>query len=177
MKSCSKCKSNNVKQMSSFHARILLSIYVILNFYLFTGGIDHGAWIALIPLFIPYYQICADCKTEIFGLPIVNIRNFWLGNKLDKFLLAMAPSILTITLLILYFPNTGLGRIVYLPSIYLLNSMMVLLYLYKTKTLRGMKNLFSWAIIISVSVILSVGSYPQEYGDGILKKIFTIYSQ
>ncbi len=173
MRICSNCQSINVKQMSSVHTRILLSLIIVLNFYFFTGEIDYGALIALIPLFIPYYQKCIDCKSEFLGLPKIKFKNYWLGSISDKFLLAMIPSILTITLLILNFPNTGLGRIIYLPMIYFINSLIILINLNTFRNRNGAMNIVSWTIIISVTVILSVWSYPQEYGDGIIKMIFT----
>lgn len=173
MKHCSNCQSINVKQMSSFHTRLLLSIYLFLNFYFFTGAIDYGALIALIPFIIPYSHKCSDCNKTFFGLPRINLNNFWVGNNPDIYLLAMSPSILVITLLILNFPNTGLGRIVYLPNIYFLNSVVVLLYLLKFRKRNGASNFITWVLLLSVTVILSVWFYPQEYGVGILKKIFT----
>jgi len=84
----------------------------------------------------------------------------------------MSPTILIITLLILNFPNTGLGRIVYLPNIYFLNSVVVLLYLFKFRKRNGTSNFITWVLLLIVTVILSVWFYPQEYGVGILKKIF-----
>jgi hypothetical protein len=171
MKYCSNCQSINVKQMSSFHTRLLLSIYLFLNFYFFTGV--NGALITLIPFIIPYSHKCSDCNTTFLGLPRIKLNNFWVGNKPDIYLLAMSPSILIITLLILNFPNTGLGRIVYLPNIYFLNSVVVLLYLFKFRKRNGTSKFITWVLLLIVTVILSVCFYPQEYGVGILKKIFT----
>lgn len=173
MKNCSNCQSIHVIHMSSLHTRILLSIYIFLNFYFFTGAIDYGALISLIPFLIPYLYKCTDCKTTFFGMPRVNLKNFWVGNNPDKYLLAMLPTILAITLLILNFPNTGLERIVYLPTTYLLNSVIILLFLYKFSKYIGTMKFISWVLLIVVTVIVSVVTYPQEYGDGILRKIFT----
>ena len=80
MKYCSNCQSINIKLMSSFHTRLLLSIYLFLNFYFFTGVIDYGALIALIPFIIPYSHKCSDCNTTFFGMPRINLNNFWVGN-------------------------------------------------------------------------------------------------
>ena len=159
--------------MSSFHTRLLLSIYLFLNYYFFTGANDYGALIALIPFSIPYSQKCSDCNTTFFGFPRINLNNFWVGNNLDIYLLTMSPSILIITLLILSFPNTGLGRILYLPNIYFLNSVVVLLYLFKFRKRTKTSNFITWVLLLIVTVILSVWLYPQENGVGILKKIFT----
>ena len=173
MNRCSNCQKTNIKQISSFHTRLLLSIYLFLNFYFFTGAIDYGALIAIIPVFIPYSYKCSNCNKRFFGLPRMNLNNFWVGNNNDIYLLAMLPSILIITLLILTFPYTGLGRIIYLPIIYFLNSVIVLLYLFLFRKRNGALNLFIRVSLLIVTVILSVWLYPQEDGVGILKMIFT----
>lgn len=68
MNRCSNCQNKNIKQISSFHTRLLLSIYLFLNFYFFTGAIDYGALIAIIPVFIPYSYKCSNCNKRFFGL-------------------------------------------------------------------------------------------------------------
>lgn len=172
MNRCSNCQNTNIKQISSFHTRLLLSIYLFLNFYFFTGAIDYGALIAIIPVFIPYSYKCSNCNKTFLGLPKFNLNNFWLGNNSDIYLLAMSPSILIITLLILIFPYTGLARILYLPNIYFLNSVVVLLYLFLFRKRNGALILFIRASLLIVTVILSVWLYPQEDSVGIIKKIF-----
>lgn len=161
MGSCSKCQNTNVIQRSSLLTRLLLSIYIFLNFYFFTGDVDYGAIIALLPLLIPYHHVCMDCDADFWGAPKIRIRNFWLENLSEKYLLAMTPSILTMTILILKFPYTGLERIVYLPAIYVINSIPILIYLLKSSKINGIFNFFLGLFIQLVTVVLSILFYPK----------------
>lgn len=173
MKTCLACPSN-VTQTSSIVTRLLLSAYMFLAFYMFTGDIGYGAIFTLIPLIIPYRYVCTNCKSQFLRLPKVNnINNYGMENNLDKFVIAMLPSMITITFLILKFPNTGLGRIVYLPSIFFVNSMIVFICLLKIRKLNKILSLSLWVTIIIITIILSILSYPQEYGKGIFELLWT----
>ena len=110
---------------------------------------------------------------DYWGFPKVKLENLWIGSTPDKYLLAMAPTIVTITLLIMFFPNTGLERILYLPGIYLLNSMIIFIYMNKIRFHNKKLNIISWLLIISVTIIISIWMYPQAYGGGIFEKIFS----
>lgn len=161
MKICPTCQSRNVALRNRLLTRLLLSIYMFLNLYFFTGEIDYGAVIALAPLIIPYHHVCMDCRADHWGVPEIRVRNFWPGNFSDRYLLAMAPTILTVAILILSFPYTGLERIVYLPSIYAINSIPILIFLIKSKKLSHILNFFLWLLIQALTVLLSILLYPQ----------------
>ncbi|MGG4141491.1 hypothetical protein ABEW34_00020 [Paenibacillus algorifonticola] len=174
MKICSTCQSVNVKQTSSILTRLLLSTYMFLAYYFFTGDIGYGALFMLVPLFIPYMYICTNCETSFFRLPKVNnYKNFGVRSKLDKYFIALVPSILSITSLIVNFPNTGLGRIVYLPSIFFINSLIIIFGLFIYSKLNKTFKILLWLTILIITVMLSVLSYPQVSRDGILELIFT----
>lgn len=173
MKGCLACQSIHVKQTSSYVTRLLLSIYIFLSFYFFTGSVDYGALIALIPLFIPYRFVCSDCKRYYFRMPVFRgSHNLGIRNIQDKLVLAMLPSMLTITLLVYHFPYTGLQRIVYLVGIYFINSMIIFISLYNSRKLNKTLKLLVWVLTILTTVLFSVLSYPQDSGEEILDLIF-----
>ncbi|MBY0088183.1 hypothetical protein [Brevibacillus brevis] len=88
------------------------------------------------------------------------------------FLLAMIPSIVTILLLIEYFPYTGLGRIVSIPITLILNIAILLFSLLLTQKLksRGSKS-FIWIAAITISVLIAVLMHPQEYLPSVLTQL------
>lgn len=173
MKNCSACQSVHVQQKSSVFARLFFSIYIMLAIFFFTGEISYGALIVFLPLVIPYLHVCSDCNRPLFGKPRVQLNSFWMGNHLEKYILALLPSILTITLLIHNFPKTGLGRIAYLPGIFFMNSFIIVICLYQSKRLKKALKLFLWVVTLIITVVLSVLFYPQEYEPGILKLLFS----
>lgn len=174
MKNCLACRSVHVQQKSSILARLFFSIYMLLAVYFFTGELGFGALIVFIPLVIPYMHTCSDCHRSFFRMPGVKLNSFWVGNHLEKYLLALLPSILTITLLILNFPNTGLGRIVYLPGIFCINSLIIVIYVYQSEQLKKALKLF-WGVMVLIStIVLSILTYPQEYGENVWELIWTI---
>lgn len=172
MRRCSACRGVNVRQRSSILTRLFITIYMFLAFYFFTGDIGYGTLIVLTPLLLPYMYICYDCNTSFFGIPKIKMNCIWVGNDLDKYSLALLPSILIITILIHNFPHTGLGRIVYLPSIFLINSLIIVVYLYLSRKHKGTLNLILWMMIILTTVFLSILTYPQDNGQGIFGILF-----
>lgn len=173
---CPSCRSNNLIQKGSKLTRLLIIVYIFLSIYFFTGEIGYGCLWALVPLLFPYKDFCSNCD-KVFNSFIPKWNKGYLNtveDNLKKYLLAMFPSILIITTLIIYFPHTGLGRIVYLPSIFIINSTILLIYIIQLQKLNKPLNRFlSWAIIILLTIFLTVLLYPQEYGDSVLKIIFS----
>ncbi|WP_110930117.1 hypothetical protein [Paenibacillus bouchesdurhonensis] len=173
MKNCSACRSVHVQQKSSVFARLFISIYMVLAFYFFTGEMSYGALIVFISLVIPYWHVCSDCNKSFVGRPRIHWNSLWVGSYLEKYLLALLPSILTMTALILNFPHTGLERIAYLPAIFFMNSLMIVIYLYQSKRFSKTLNLVFGVILLIITVALSVLTYPQEHGEGILELLFS----
>lgn len=175
MKACPSCNSYKIRQTSSTLTRILLSIYIFLSFFFFTGGVYYEALTALIPFIVPYFNICSNCNKTFRRLAPQWDRSSLFGVKTctTKFLVGLLPSIAVIALLIIFFPYTGLGRIAYLPSIYLLNGIIIIIGLVLTRNLDRTLSLVTWVIITLLSLILTVVFYPQEDGPHVIKLIFS----
>lgn len=92
------------------------------------------------------------------------------GN-LIRFILGILPAMLMITLLLTFFPNTGLGRIIYLPFILLLNSLIIIVVQVSTKNLNHKIFRVVWTITITLTMILTIAFYPQDYGPHVISKI------
>lgn len=173
MKTCPTCYSDKIKQTISTLTRILLSAYIFLTFLFFTGRIHYEALLALIPLIFPYVNICLNCNQTFIRIsPKWYKASILKVNSLDMYLILISPSILVITLLIAFFPNTGLGRIIYLPFIFLLNSTVIVISLIITRNLNRITYLVSWALIILLTLIFAVIFYPQEYSPHVIKQIW-----
>lgn len=86
--------------------------------------------------------------------------------------LAMVPTIITVSLLIEFFPYTGLGRIVSIPSTFFINFTIVLIGLLMTHKLKSiiLKSLV-WIAVIFISIFLGIAMHPQEYLPGVLTQI------
>lgn len=162
--SCKRCGSRNSLPLNSIFARLAFSFYLWLNFYFFTGSFTLASLLAWVPLFLPYARRCADCNLKRYELPEFSERNFWVGHHADTYLLAIAPVILVITFLINNFPHTGLERIAYLPSIYVLSGLLIIGYILGFPHHRGEKRALIWTIITVINVVLAVWMYPQEHG-------------
>lgn len=171
MKTCPTCNSEKNKQTTSILTRILLSTYIFLTFLFFIGGIYYEALFALIPLVFPYVNICLDCNNTFLRiLPKWNqVSVLKVNTSLDKYLLAISPSILIIALLIAYFPYTGLGRIIYLPFIFLLNSTIIVISLIIRSYLKHTAFVF---LAILLTLIFTIIFYPQESDPHVLIQIW-----
>jgi positive regulator of sigma E activity len=91
------------------------------------------------------------------------------------FFLAKIPSIVTMVLLVGFFPKTGLGRILSIPQTLLLNSVIFILILSFTRKLksREFKSLI-WIAAILLSVFLAVVLHPQEYLPSVLTQLWKL---
>lgn len=163
MKTCPSCYSDKVKQTSPILTRILIPVYIFLFALFFTGDIEYEALYALILLAFPYVYECNNCNHTFFRILSVWKKTSLLGNKnlFFRYLVAMLPFILTITLLITFFPNTGLGRIVYLPVVFFMNSMVILLCLVLTKGMERTNYFIAWGVICLLTLLLTIIFYPQ----------------
>lgn len=170
MRTCPTCNSDKVKQTTSIFTRLLLSTYIFLTFLFFIGRVNDDSLIALFPLILPHLYFCLDCNNIFFRiLPKWNKDSILNVTALDKYLFAILPSILLITLLITFFPYTGLGRIVYLPFIFLLNSAILIISLLRTRQLNRRGYLFGGVLL---TLIFTIALYPQEYNPHVLKQIW-----
>jgi hypothetical protein len=160
--------------MSSTLSRILVSIYFCLNTLFFTGTMQDSYLVfSLIPIAIPYKNKCFNCNHS-YWTPIPKWG--WtslLGNntKIITYLLAILPSKVSITLLITYFPYTGLGRIVALPFIYLINTVVIIVGISITRHLNLYLKSLVWIVLLLLSIYISIYIYPQEDGPTVLSQI------
>ena len=93
-------------------------------------------------------------------------------NSVITFFLAMIPSIVTILLLIEYFPYTGLGRVVSIPITLFFNITILLISLFITQNLKSrvFKSLI-WVAATPISVFLAIFLHPQEYLPSVLTQL------
>lgn len=174
MKSCPQCQNQNIRQTSSTLARLLLSVYLLLIFFFFTGGIDYfQVLFALIPILIPYINKCYDCNYSYFKVAPQWSKASLIGNNiiLNEYLFGILPSIVTIKLLITFFPYTGLGRIIALPIIFFINTMVIAVGISITRYLKFASKILVWIAILLLTVYISIYFYPQEDGPSVLNQI------
>jgi hypothetical protein len=171
LRTCPQCQSKNINQISSILIRLLLSCYIFLSFLFFTGSIFYESLLALIPFVIPYKNKCQNCNiTFVKVLPQFSKASvFGENTKFLAFLVGILPSILIITLLITFFPNTGLGRIIYLPFIFIINSIIIVS---NFSSVNKTNPFFKWGITIIFTLLLTIVFYPQENGPHVVKQIY-----
>jgi hypothetical protein len=145
-----------------------------LNFLFFTGAFE-GSYvvIALIPIAIPYNNKCFNCNHSYWTMIPKWGRTSLLGNntKIITYLLGILPSMVTITILITFFPYTGLGVIVALPFIYLINTVVIISGIYITSKLNLSLKCLVWIVLLLLSIFISIYFYPQEDGPSVLNQI------
>lgn len=131
------------------------------------------AKLALIPLVIPYHNKCFNCNRSYFKVVPQWGMTGLIGNKINiiKYLFGILPSILTITLLITFFPYTGLGRIVALPIIVIINTAVIIVGIIITRKLKFALKSLIWIVLLLFSVYISIYFYPQEDGPSVLNQI------
>ncbi len=89
-----------------------------------------------------------------------------------KALVALSPSIILLLILIDQFPYTGLGRIVALPIIILMNLLLIGLGLFVIRRLQLRYKVVLWVFIIIVTLCVALLMYPQEYGPSVAEVLW-----
>lgn len=89
-----------------------------------------------------------------------------------KALVALSPSIILLLILIDQFPHTGLGRIVALPIIILMNLLLIGLGLFVIERLQLRYRIVLWGFIIMVTLCFALLMYPQEYGPSVAQVLW-----
>ncbi|BBH24415.1 hypothetical protein Back11_57600 [Paenibacillus baekrokdamisoli] len=87
------------------------------------------------------------------------------------YLLAVFPTIIVVHLLINYYPNTGLGRIVAIPIIFIINTLIIVAGIIIQKISRPYLSTISWLVLIITTIFVAVSIYPQEYGPPVIEQI------
>lgn len=176
LNSCSKCQSNDVIQTGSLLTRVLLSFYIFMCCYFFTGDVMVLSIIAILPLIVPFKHVCSNCNA-VFYKGVTSNKTIVLGERsiIDRVILETFPYFMVIALLISLYPNTGLGRIIYLPMVFLINTIILIFSLalqYKVKT--TLQLYIREIVIILFTIVIAVWLYPQDSGESIWKLIFKI---
>jgi len=82
------------------------------------------------------------------------------------------PTIISTFLLIKYYPNTGLGRIISIPITFIINISIILLGVVVTDKLRKTQVWMVWALIVVITILFTLLLYPQDYGPHVFYKIW-----
>ncbi len=94
-----------------------------------------------------------------------------------KVILALLPTLFMFYILIVLFPYTGLGRIVALPIIFILNTIIIILGIYVKHKYNHQRNILAWSTIVLLTIINSVLFYPQESGPSVTKQVwYSVYA-
>jgi hypothetical protein len=172
--SCPQCHNQNIRQMSSVLARLLISVYLFLIFLFLSGSMGpFQAILAFIPIVIPYHNKCFNCNHSYFKLvPQWGVTSL-IGSNINtiKYLFGILPSMLTITLLINFFPYTGLGRIIDIPIILIINSTVIIVAITLTRNLKFATKTLVWMALFLLTVYISIYLYSQEDGSSVLQQI------
>ncbi|WP_426642763.1 hypothetical protein [Paenibacillus illinoisensis] len=87
------------------------------------------------------------------------------------FMAGILPTVISIQIMIHYFPATGLGRIITIPFTYIMNSIILMVAIFVTR-LIGAKRKFAWVlkrsiwvIVITLHIAIVIYMHPQENGD------------
>lgn len=174
MNTCPACAAPELKQAHSLLSRLILSSYVILGVWAFTGSVGMGAILAIIPIIIPYPYVCQQCHRTEFGItPECSVTGLIsVNDPLSKLLIAWGPSMLVIALLMDRFPYTGLGRIVYLPAILVTNTALIVTTLFVTRKLNLFIKGLLWIACILLTLWLAVAWFPQEYNPPVIEQLW-----
>lgn len=92
-----------------------------------------------------------------------------MDKKILKFLLAMLPTFLMLHLLRMFFPYTGLGRILVIPQIIIINYIIIIVGL-KMASNKNKRNI--WVAMILLTLIVAIFLWPQEFNPPVYKQLF-----
>ena len=90
--------------------------------------------------------------------------------KILKFLLAILPTFLMLHLLDKFFHYTGLARILVIPEIIIINSIIIIVWLKMASIESGNKRKI-WISMIVLTLIVTVSLWPQEFNPPVFKQL------
>lgn len=91
--------------------------------------------------------------------------------KILTFLLALLPTFLMLHLLNMFFWATGLGRILILPLIFIINIIIIIVGLIVASYLGKTFKRLVWGAMILLTLIVPMYLWPQEYEPSVFKQI------
>lgn len=92
--------------------------------------------------------------------------------NLLKLLVALIPSLILIFLLLNFFPNTGLGRIIALPFILVINTVLITIGITFIHRLNQSLIIATWILILLFTLVITILIYPQEYGPSVIHQLW-----
>ncbi|WP_217283115.1 hypothetical protein [Paenibacillus alginolyticus] len=92
--------------------------------------------------------------------------------KLLKVLAALVPSLILVFYLLNHFPNTGLGRIIALPFIFVVNAILITIGIIFFHRFNKPALVSIWITIILLTLVITVLIYPQEYGPSVTNQMW-----
>jgi hypothetical protein len=92
--------------------------------------------------------------------------------NLLKVLATLIPSLILVFFLVKYFPNTGLGRIIALPFIFVVNTALITIGIKFVHRLNYLRAAGIWMLVIILTLALTVLIYPQEYGPSVIIQLW-----
>ncbi|KRE61922.1 hypothetical protein ASL11_23740 [Paenibacillus sp. Soil750] len=93
--------------------------------------------------------------------------------SLLKILVALLPSLTLIFFLHYYFPNTGLGRIMALPLIFVINTTLITIGIAIAHRLNQPLITAMLMLILLSTLIITILIYPQEYGPSVIIQLWS----
>jgi hypothetical protein len=91
--------------------------------------------------------------------------------QIFKYLFATCPTLITFFFSIKLFPYTGLGRIVALPTIFMVNSLIIIAALKWTRNLKFSTSSLVWLAVSILTIIIAIAFYPQEGSPHVVKQV------
>ncbi|CAH1215285.1 hypothetical protein PAECIP111891_04247 [Paenibacillus allorhizoplanae] len=89
-----------------------------------------------------------------------------------KVLVALIPSLILIFFLLNYFPNTGLGSIIALPFIFVINAALIIIGITFIHRLNQPLITAIWILILVLTLVVTILIYPQEYGPSVFIQLW-----
>jgi len=89
-----------------------------------------------------------------------------------KVLISLIPCLLLLVWLLKQFPHTGLGRIIAVPYIFSTNITLLIVAIMNVKNFKKINSKLVYCIVISLTLVLTISLYPQDYGPHVLVKIW-----
>ncbi|MGC5323873.1 hypothetical protein [Brevibacillus sp. SYSU BS000544] len=91
--------------------------------------------------------------------------------RIFVFLIAFLPTILTLFLLLEFFPHTGLGRIFSLPITITINCAIILAFINWRKKSGDFVYRINWGWMSILTIMVALILYPQDSGTHVIMKI------
>ncbi|MDR6880431.1 hypothetical protein J2X61_002180 [Bacillus sp. 3255] len=82
------------------------------------------------------------------------------------------PTVITLYLLLRFYPHTGLGRIITLPLTIVFNGVIIIMGTTWSIYLKKPHYAMKWILVSLLTVFVALISYPQDFGPHVIIKIW-----